>query len=56
MSYVLLDKNGLVIQKQPHLQKHENKRGFIKAPDEVVCGMVKQGDQYVIPPPSDEME
>ncbi|WP_210116338.1 hypothetical protein [Hymenobacter fodinae] len=45
MAYVLLDKDGVIVQKQPNKQK-----GFIKAPDDVVCGMVQQGKEFVAPP------
>ena len=45
--WVLLDKKGVVIQVQPHLQAHEADMGFVPAPAEVACGMIKKGNKYV---------
>jgi hypothetical protein len=50
MAYIKLE-NNLVIQKQPNPQD-----GFIEAPDDVVCGMVKNGDGYVVPPKVESSE
>lgn len=47
MSYVLIE-NGVVIQKQPYAQE-----GFIQAPDNVVCGMLFDGEEYTNPPPTE---
>lgn len=51
MAYVLLNKDGVIIQKQPNAQK-----GFIKAPDDVVCGMIKKGKVFVAPEPVEDTE
>ena len=44
MKFIKLDENNIVIQSQPNAQD-----GFIEAPDSVVCGMVKVGDNYEVP-------
>lgn len=43
MAYVKI-KDGVVVQKQPNKQT-----GFEQAPDSVVCGMIKQGNNFVNP-------
>jgi len=43
MVYVKLE-NNIVVQKQPNPEV-----GFIEAPDSVICGMVKNGNNYVLP-------
>ena len=50
MTYIKL-KNNIVIQKQPYLEK-----GFVEAPDDVICGQIKQANGSFknptpIPPP-----
>ena len=45
MSYVLLDSENIVIQKSDQPQE-----GFIEVPDNVYCGMIKQGNEFVYPP------
>jgi len=40
MAFVKIE-NGVVVQKQPY-----NQEGFIEAPDSVICGMSKDGDEY----------
>ena len=44
MKYIKLV-NGVVVQVQPNEQE-----GFIKCDDYVVCGMIQQGDEFVIKP------
>jgi hypothetical protein len=44
MAWIKIE-NNTIIQKQPY---QEN--GFVEAPDNVVCGMIKEGENYVIPP------
>lgn len=44
-------KNGKVIQKQPN-----EADGFIECSDSVVCGMLKDGDSFVEPPPAPPTE
>jgi hypothetical protein len=44
MAYVLLDADGVVVQKQPYDQA-----GFTQAPDHVVCGWVYDGDSFSAP-------
>ena len=40
-------KNGVVVQKQPYAEK-----GFIEAPDHVICGQIANADgTYSNPPP-----
>lgn len=46
MSYVLIF-DGVIVQKQPNDQA-----GFVEAPDWVVCGMRKVGDEYIAPSPA----
>lgn len=48
MTWVLVDETGVIIQRQP-----EPEEGFVEAPDDVCCGMVKQGDVFVSPVPQD---
>lgn len=51
MPFVLLDKNNVVIQKQPHEQD-----GFIEVDDDVVCGQILSADgKFVNPTPSSEI-
>ncbi len=45
MSYVLI-KDNVVIQKSDSGEQE----GFIPAPDDVICGMIKEGDNYIRPP------
>lgn len=45
MKYALIENN---IVKQTQVSP-EN--GFIEVPDEVICGMIKNGDLYETPPP-----
>ena len=45
MSYVLLDSENIVIQKSDQPQE-----GFLEVPDNVYCGMIKQGNEFVYPP------
>lgn len=44
MKYVKLNGNNVVIQVQP-----EHEEGFIEAPDNVVAGMIKNGNTYAAP-------
>jgi hypothetical protein len=44
MAWIKIE-NNTIIQKQPY---HEE--GFVKAPDDVICGMIKEGDSFVNPP------
>ena len=44
MAWVKIE-NNIVIQKQPY---QEN--GFVEVADTVVCGMIQQGDSFVVPP------
>lgn len=44
MAYVLVDEDGVVIQRQPN-----EEAGFIEAADDVICGMVWQGSEFVAP-------
>ena len=43
MSYVLI-KDNVVIQKSDSGEQE----GFIPAPDDVICGMIKEGDNYSV--------
>ena len=43
MAWVKIE-NNIVIQKQPY---QEN--GFVEVADSVVCGMIQQGDSFVVP-------
>jgi len=45
MAYVKVN-NGVVVQKQPNKQD-----GFIEVDDSVVCGMVVDGDDFILPAP-----
>jgi len=45
MSYVLLDSENIVIQKSDQPQE-----GFLEVPDNVYCGMIRQGNEFVNPP------
>lgn len=45
MSYVLLDSDNVVIQKSDQPQE-----GFIEVTDDVYCGMIRQGNEFVYPP------
>lgn len=45
MAYVKIE-NGVVVQKQPYPEA-----GFIEAPDDVVCGMLFDGQSFTAPPP-----
>lgn len=45
MAYFLIDKNNIVIQKQPYMEE-----GFIEGPDYVTCGyMLNKDGTYSIP-------
>tara|TARA_A100001035_G_scaffold200572_1_gene161006 strand:- start:289 stop:621 length:333 start_codon:yes stop_codon:yes gene_type:complete len=44
MAWVKID-NNIIIQKQPYQEE-----GFVEAPDNVICGMIKEGDSFVNPP------
>jgi len=44
MAWVKIE-NNIVIQKQPYQED-----GFVEVADSVVCGMIKQGDSFVVPP------
>lgn len=44
MAYVLIDEAGVVVQRQPNAEE-----GFVEAPDDVCCGMVLQGVEFVQP-------
>lgn len=47
MAFVKI-KKGVVVQKQPYFEK-----GFIEAPDDVVCGFIANGDgTYTAPEPT----
>ena len=46
MSFVLIDKDNIVIQKSDSGEQ----AGFVSAPDDVICGMIKEGDDYIRPP------
>jgi len=46
MSFVLIDKDNIVIQKSDSGEQ----AGFIPAPDDVGCGMIKEGNSYIRPP------
>ena len=37
--------NNIIVQKQPYQEE-----GFVEAPDNVICGMIKEGDSFVNPP------
>lgn len=50
MAYVLVE-NGVVTQKDIVPRK-----GFIEAPDDVVCGQIKQGDNYIDPENPEDLE
>ena len=39
MAYIKLNDDNVIIQKQPNFES-----GFIEAPDNVICGMIKQSD------------
>ena len=39
MAYIKLNNDNVIIQKQPNFES-----GFIEAPDDVICGMIKQSD------------
>ena len=39
MAYIKLNNDNVIIQKQPNFEA-----GFIEAPDDVICGMIKQSD------------
>ena len=39
MAYIKLNNDNVIIQKQPNFES-----GFIEAPDNVICGMIKQSD------------
>ena len=41
MAYIKLNNDNVIIQKQPNFES-----GFIEAPDDVICGMIKQSDGY----------
>ena len=45
MSYVLI-KDNVVIQKSDSGEQE----GFIPAPDDVICGMINEGENYIRPP------
>lgn len=47
MVYVLLDSNNVVIQKQRSFEK-----GFIEVSDDVVCGQIFDGTNFINPPAS----
>ena len=49
MAYIKLDDDGVVIYKTPYKES-----GTIEVTDDVVCGMLKSGDNYVVPPPTAE--
>jgi hypothetical protein len=49
MAYIKLDDDGVVIYKTPYKES-----GTIEVTDDVVCGMLKSGDNYVVPPPTTE--
>lgn len=42
--------NGVVVQKQPNFQD-----GFIKVSDDVICGMVQNGADFVAPEPEENI-
>ena len=44
MAWVKIN-NNIIIQKQPYQEE-----GFVEAPDNVICGMIKEGDSFVNPP------
>ena len=46
MKYALIT-DGIVSQIQPNKQD-----GFIKVDDSVVCGMIKEGDNFTLPNPT----
>ena len=46
MKYALI-KNNIVEQMQPY---HED--GFVEVPNNTVCGMIKNGDNFDTPPPT----
>lgn len=50
MKYVLLNESNVVIQVQPYKED-----GFVECEDHVVCGMVKDGDAFIVPPMSNEV-
>ena len=45
MNYVLLDSDNVVIQRS-----YQPQEGFLEVPDNVYCGMIKQGNKFVSPP------
>ena len=44
MAWVKIN-NNIIIQKQPYKEE-----GFVEAQDNVICGMIKEGDSFVNPP------
>ena len=44
MVWVKID-NNIIVQKQSYQEE-----GFVEAPDNVICGMIKEGDSFVNPP------
>lgn len=53
MAWILLSENNIVIQKQFHIQDYE-RQDFIEAPDNVICGQIKQDDGSFSNPPIDQ--
>ena len=50
MKYALIE-NNIVTQIQPNLEE-----GFVEVSDDIVCGMVQQGNEFVLPPKQFENE
>ena len=44
MAWIKIE-NNTITQKQPYQEE-----GFVEAPDNVICGMIKEGDSFVNPP------
>ena len=50
MKYALIE-NNIVIQTQPNLEE-----GFVEVPDDTICGMAQQGNEFVLLPKQFENE
>lgn len=46
MAFIKIE-NGVIVQKQPYAED-----GFVEAPDHVVCGQTKSGNEFLNPPPT----
>lgn len=43
--YALIDKEGNVVQ----IDETCKPKGFVEIPDDVYCGMIKEGDNFILP-------